>query len=561
MPDTNVRKQHTATTALSFSGDELATLFPAFLSLDCNGRIHDAGPSLLRHFGPDLVQRNLFDCVTIERPSRVGTVDELRQHRRALILQLHGQEPLRLRGIVLDRGDLVWLLLGNIPDLEGDKRKQPLQITDFSPTDGTLDMMLAAEMRSGLLAEARALAAELEEQRNEAEEANRAKSAFLTTMSHEIRTPMNAVLGVADILSDTNITREQREWLNVMVESGHSLMALLNNVLDLSKIESGLMEIKPEVVDLRSLISSVHALFLPAAASKDIDLQVKIDLEGAFYLVDPVRIRQVLCNLVGNATKFTEVGRISIIARDRLDGDTRWLEFSVSDTGIGISSEAISRLFNVFSQADSSTTRRYGGTGLGLSISKQLSEQMGGWIDVESRVGRGSTFTAIIPVELGAEPSQSIPELPAKSDRKSSTPQHILIVDDNVTNSKILSHYLRRIGLTFEVASDGQKALIAWEEREYDLIIMDIEMPILDGLEATREIRRRESASGRQYTPIIALSADAMIQKRETALSVGMDDFLTKPIGLKEIEERINCIRNPLATGGHNSSVGDAASN
>lgn len=543
MPDKDAQSQHAAANALCFSGDELATLFPAFLSLDCDGRIRDAGPSLRRHFGPDLVHLNLFDCVTIERPSKVGTVAELRQHRRALILQLHGQEPLRLRGIVLDRGDLVWLLLGHIPDVEGNERKQPLQIADFSPTDGTLDMMLAAEMRSGLLAEARALAAELEKQRNEAEEANRAKSAFLTTMSHEIRTPMNAVLGVADILSNTPITHEQREWLDVMVESGHSLMGLLNNVLDLSKIESGLMEIKPEVVDLRALVSSVHSLFAPTAAAKDVDLRFEVDLQGEFYLVDPVRIRQVLCNLVGNATKFTEVGQISIIVRDRLDGDSRWLEFSVSDTGIGISSEAISRLFNVFSQADSSTTRRYGGTGLGLSISKQLTEQMGGRINVESRVGRGSNFTAVIPMELVAEPAPSQPEPVAWSDQTSSLPQHVLIVDDNATNSKILSHYLRRIGLTFEVASDGQKALIAWEEGQYDLIIMDIEMPVLDGLEATREIRRRESASGRQYTPIIGLSADAMIQKRETALSVGMDDFLTKPVGLKEIKERIDCMR------------------
>jgi signal transduction histidine kinase/ActR/RegA family two-component response regulator len=543
MPDKNAQNQHSAAKALCLSGDELATLFPAYLSLDCDGRIRDAGPSLLRHFGPDLVDLNLFDCVTIERPSKVGTVAELRQHRRALILQLNGQEPLRLRGIVLDRGDLVWLLLGNIPDVEGVERKQPLQIADFSPTDGTLDMMLAAEMRSGLLAEARALAAELEKQRNEAEEANRAKSAFLTTMSHEIRTPMNAVLGVADILSNTPITREQREWLDVMVESGHSLMALLNNVLDLSKIESGLMEIKPEAVDLPALVSSVHSLFAPTAAAKELDLRFEVDLQGDHYLVDPVRLRQVLCNLVGNATKFTEVGSVSIIVRDRLDGDTRWLEFSVSDTGIGISAEAISRLFNVFSQADSSTTRRYGGTGLGLSISKQLTEQMGGRIDVESRVGRGSSFTAAIPVELVAEPAQPQPEPVALADRTSSLPQHILIVDDNATNSKILSHYLGRIGLTFEVASDGQKALIAWEEGEYDLIIMDIEMPVLDGLEATREIRRRESATGRPYTPIIGLSADAMIQKRETALSVGMDDFLTKPVGLKEIKERINSTR------------------
>ena len=532
--------QPAGVTDLALSPDEMAVLFPAYLQLDPGGHIVSAGPSLRRLLGADLPGRLLFDCVTLERPSGVSDIDGLRRHRRALILRVEGERTLRLRGLMLDRGDHMWLMLGHIPDLQAEEGSQPLQIADFSPTDGTLDMMLAAEMRSGLLAETRALATALEDQRNKADAANRAKSAFLTNMSHEIRTPMNAVLGVANILADTELSPDQRDWLDVMTESGHALMELLNNILDLSKIEAGLMELKPEPFDLRELAQSVHALFAPTAAMKDIRTELAFDLEGTVYVGDSLRVRQVLSNLVGNAAKFTEAGQILIEVRDRVEDGRRIVELSVSDTGIGISAEAISRLFQAFSQADSSTTRRYGGTGLGLSISRSLTEQMGGAIRVQSRVGRGSTFSAAIPLEIAEEVAIDGPAPVAPLDLAG--PRHALIVEDNATNRLILSHYLRRKGHSFDVAVNGQQAIALWEEHDYDIIIMDIEMPVLDGLVATRELRRRERATGRRYTPIIALSADAMMQKREMALAVGMDSYLTKPVNLEEIEERIQAI-------------------
>ena len=528
--------------ALALSADELSTLFPAHIRLDLDGRIVAAGPSLRRHVANDLLQRNFFDCVTIERPSGLEGMEGLRQLRRPLILQIDGNRTLRLRGLVLDRGDCLWLLLGHIPDLQAEDATRQLKIADFSPTDGTLDMMLAAEMRSGLLAETRALATALEEQRNRAEAANSAKSVFLTTMSHEIRTPMNAVLGVANILAETDITAEQREWLDVMAASGHSLMELLNNILDLSKIEAGLMELRPEPFDLHELAQSVQALFAPSAALKNVEVELILDLEGTHYEGDSLRIRQVLSNLVGNATKFTETGKITITLRDRLRDGARIVELAVKDTGIGISAEAIARLFNAFTQADSSTTRRYGGTGLGLSISKYLTEQMGGRIRVESRVGRGSTFTAEIPLEIAQPDAAPPPDAAAPAEGAREGPLHALIVEDNATNRLILSHYLRRMGHSFDVATNGQQALALWEDHEYDVIIMDIQMPVLDGLVATRELRRRERASARSYTPIIALSADAMTEKRETALSVGMDSYLTKPVNLQEIADTIQTI-------------------
>ncbi|MGY6696681.1 MAG: ATP-binding protein [Roseinatronobacter sp.] len=546
MPEDTLEDPGNMQDTLTLAAEEISRLFPAYLKLSEDGKIRDAGPSLLRHKGPGLLGQALHDAVSFELPAKNCDIDDLRKHRRAIILRLNSGTTLRLRGLVLDRGEAIWLMLGHIPDLDLGEETQPLRIADFSPTDGTLDMMLAAEMQSGLLTETRALAAALDVQRNQAEAANRAKSAFLTTMSHEIRTPMNAVLGVASILAETDISKEQREWLDVMVDSGQSLMGLLNNILDLSKIESGAMGINPEEFDLRALGKSVHGLYAPTAAAKGVKAELEMALEGTIYLGDSVRIRQIMSNLVGNATKFTEAGKIVLSLHDRIEGEARQLYVSVKDTGIGISAEAIERLFNVFSQADSSTTRRYGGTGLGLSISRLLCEQMGGEITVESRLGRGSTFTARIPIELVAQPDQTAVPQDNEPTLALVGPRHVLIVDDNATNRKILSHYLRRLGHSFDVAVNGQQALVAWEEHDYDVIIMDIEMPVLDGLEATRELRRREIASMRDYTPIIALSADAMVEKREMALSIGMDDYLTKPVGLGEIDARIRvvCARN-----------------
>lgn len=524
--------------ALALSANELAAFFPAFLKLDAAGAIIDAGPSLLRHLGQQILGKSFFDVMSMELPGTIADVSALQQYGRAILLRCIEFSPMRLRGLVVNRDDGIWLLLGHIPDPEADQTVQPLQIADFSPTDGTLDMMLAADMRAGLLSETRVLASELETRREEAEAANRAKSAFLTTMSHEIRTPMNAVLGIAGILAETEITPEQRAWLKIMDESGRSLMELLDNILDLSKIESGSMQITSEEFDLKELCAAVHALYRPIAAEKGLDIVLKTDLKAALYKGDPVRIRQILVNLVGNAIKFTEAGKIVIHLRDRKMRSAPHLEMSVSDTGIGIAKEVIPQLFKPFMQADCSTTRRYGGSGLGLSISKRLTEQMGGDIAVESRVGRGSVFTVTLPIETAA-PSVR-PEAPTGAGQI--PPQHILIVDDNRTNRIILSHYLKQLGHSFDIAVNGQEALAAWEHANFDLIIMDIEMPVMDGLEATREIRRREYSESHNRTPILALSADAMLEKRQLALSVGMDDYVTKPVVLSELQARIELV-------------------
>ena len=516
----------------------MAELFPAYVRLDLDARIVAAGPSMRSHGGPDIVGAPFFERFRIERPSSITDMDGLMSRSRPMIVRLADGRPLRMRGIALRRPDGVWLMLGHIPDIDRVDDSLALQFSDFSPTDGTLDMLLAAEMRSGLLAEARELAEALQEQKKAAELANNAKSAFLATMSHEIRTPMNGVLGLAAILADTELTAAQREMLDVMVSSGRLLMDILNDVLDLSKIESGQIDLEETAFDITEIAHAARALFAPVAANKGLKLEVTVDADQPWRLGDPVRIRQILVNLLSNAIKFTDSGRVGaeLSLRARPGGPV--LEIAVRDTGIGMSSEAIGRLFKPFVQADSSTTRRFGGTGLGLAISRLLCDMMGGSIRVESRLGRGSVFTVELPAPAAEAPAPTAIEEAGDRSLDLGAP-HLLVVEDNATNQFVLSLFLKKLGMTFDVAQHGAEALIAWERRSYDLVLMDIEMPVLDGFEATRELRRREQAQGRPYTPIIALSADAMLENREKARLVGMDEFITKPLELDRLGKMI----------------------
>jgi PAS domain S-box-containing protein len=373
-----------------------------------------------------------------------------------------------------------------------------------------------------------------------AEAANIAKSRFLAAMSHEIRTPMNGILGMAQVLQMPGVSEAERlDYARTILGSGQVLLTLLNDILDLSKIEVGKVELEAIALEPAQVIGEAQALFAELARGKG--LRIETDWSGAprNYLGDPLRVRQMLSNLVGNAVKFTDQGQIRIEAREVGDGQAALLEFSVSDSGIGIAEGDQALLFQPFSQADSSITRRYGGSGLGLSLVATLARLMGGEVGVDSEVGRGSRFWFRIRAERVAanRPVPPLPDAGARSGAATHLSGRVLVVEDDPGNQKVIEIMLRKLGLDTVVAADGQHALDALAGGEAaDLILMDVQMPRLDGYRATEAIRRREEETGAPRRPIIALTANAFEEDRRRCLGVGMDDVLTKPIFLADLQ-------------------------
>ena len=391
-----------------------------------------------------------------------------------------------------------------------------------------LEAALHREAIEGALADAldRARAGE-----RAAEAANAAKSAFLATMSHEIRTPLNGVLGMSQVMSRDTLSVPQRERLEVIRQSGEALTALLNNVLDLSKIEAGQMEVESIPFDLNEILESARAAFATLALDKGLQLEMTIDdsARGVFQ-GDPTRLRQVLFNLLSNAVKFTDEGTV-ILGAEAVSGR---LKLWVSDTGPGMSQAELSRLFVRFAQLDSSTTRRHGGTGLGLAISHELCGLMGGALEATSAPGQGSTFSLSAPlVRLGdVAPAPSVSPAPPAGGL---TGLRVLAAEDNEVNQVVLRALLAPLGVEPVMVADGAAALAAWEAGEWDLVLMDVRMPVMDGLAATAAIRARERSQGRRRTPIIGLSADAMDHQVNELLAAGMDSHVSKPIDVTRL--------------------------
>ena len=520
--------------------DSLELLFPFHFVLGPGGTLVSHGRSFQKWFPGVAVGDSLLPSLRLVSPARGSLDPAWLSETRGKVLQLENDgSPLRLKCLcmpMLEEGRFGFfgsLSAGDIAMLRG----SGLRMTDFSPHDPLLDYLVSVRVTATALQDARELAgeleagaAELEQAREAAEAAALAKGSFLATMSHEIRTPLNGVLGLVQALGATELTEEQRQHTETILECGRTLSVILNDVLDHSRIASGDYELLDEPFDLRRCLADSLALHREAARNESIGAELRYDPSlPAAVRGDAHRISQIVGNLLGNAFKFTERGAVHLAAEKR--GDQ--LVLSVEDSGIGMDEEALNRLFKPFTQADGTISRRYGGTGLGLTIALQLVELMDGRIEVESVPGQGSTFRAILPLREG-DLAQVQPADGAELQLPGGV---VLVVDDAPVNLLVARLLLERLGFEVHVAENGPAAIESCRERSYDAILMDMQMPGMDGIETTRALH--EELPGWDPCPVIALTANALAEHREQCLAAGMVDFVEKPVDEQKLVEAL----------------------
>lgn len=369
--------------------------------------------------------------------------------------------------------------------------------------------------------------------------ATRAKSEFLATMSHEIRTPMNGILGMAQLLlSDSVSQEERREWASTILDSGQILLTLLNDILDFSKVEAGRLDLSPSPFSPCQLAHETIAIFDELALGKGIEIEIDCTLGQRRFSGDSTRLRQMLSNYLSNAIKFSDYGKVTVKITECIhDNQPGLIEFSVNDSGIGIPADKQDLLFSPFTQIDASSTRRFGGTGLGLSIVRRLAELMGGEVGVESHEGQGARFWFRVALEPAAEMDfgENLPKRTAAQEIPSRFEGKVLVAEDNPVNRRVITSLLEKQGLQVTLAEDGQVALDKLAKQSFDLVLMDVQMPVMDGISATQKIRELELRGSLSRQTIIALTASAFAEDRQCCLDAGMDDYISKPINYRDL--------------------------